>query len=58
MTAILALAAVLEVLLAVTGALTVAWLLSPASPSPLIAACWHRLIVVTMMPAPGVVRAR
>jgi len=50
----LALAAgLLQLLLAVVGALTVAWLVSPSSPCRPVAWLWRRLLVVTMQPAPG-----
>ena len=54
MTAVVVAAAVLlQLLLAVIGAVTVAWLASPSSPCRPVASLWHRLIVVTMQTAPG-----
>lgn len=46
-------AGLLQLLLAVIGAVTVAWLVSPSSPCRPVAWLWRRLIVVTMRPVPG-----
>lgn len=53
MTAVVLAAVLLQLLLAVIGAATVAWLSSPSSPCRPVAGLWRRLIVVTMQAAPG-----
>jgi hypothetical protein len=51
--AVLVSVALLQLLLAVIGTVTLAWLASPSSPCRPVAGLWRRLIVVTMLPAPG-----
>jgi hypothetical protein len=53
MIAVLAVAVLVQLLLALIGAATVAWLVSPSSPCRPVAGLWRRLIVVTMQAAPG-----
>lgn len=53
MIAVVLAAGLLQLLLAVVGAATVAWLASPSSPCGPVAWLWRRLIVVTMQAAPG-----